>query len=103
MKKIIIEVKENHITNGEAGQPKFCPVALAIKEKLKINDHDQIKVYGSQFVINEEKWIDLPPIVEDFVSNFDVGGFTTFKPFSFEIKISRFQLFKAKFLTWLKK
>lgn len=82
-----IEVKQEHIEKGKRQDACHCPVALAIKDTVKVKF-----VYVHLFEINlKKKWarkaveITLSKKVEKFVKKFDDGK--KVKPFSFELKI----------------
>lgn len=98
VKKITIEVKQEHIDKGKRCDSKSCPVALAMMD------------FGLKYVyVGDLYWgrgdsgdvsskdIKLPGNATMFILNFDVG--ISVKPFSFELQISYYEYIKI----WLQR
>lgn len=62
-----IAVKKTHIHRGEQRNARACPIALALKESLGLDD---VRVNCHNVEIGKTK-IDLPQIAEDFIVKFD--------------------------------
>ena len=82
MKIITIKVTEKHIAKGIRVHGDKCPVALAIKEKLKI---ERLCVYSYGANINGNA-VRFPRAAALFVNRFDSGK--SVKPFSFKLKLN---------------
>jgi hypothetical protein len=91
---MIVEVKKKHIKNGKPEDCHLCPVALAIKDKLKIKQVENVEVAGHEIIYiykdeQEDTWQDdyeykCPRSVRRFVKKFDEGK--DVKPFKFILK-----------------
>lgn len=88
MKPIKIEVKQSHIKRGMPADPCGCPVALAIRSRLRGRDFG---VYGYivEFRGEDEIHSAVPAKVRRFVDLFDSDDEDVrkrCKPFSFTLK-----------------
>lgn len=80
-----IKVTDDHIRRGERGTASSCPVALAIKEQIKI---DAISVYGADVrlaISSREFYRHLPREVTEFVDDFDANSVV--QPFEFTLPL----------------
>lgn len=78
--KVKIEITKSDIKKGKKQQIDSCPIALAIKRKLKarnicVSDGVAFNLEGNEY------WVDLPNKASYFIDNFDDG--LKVKPFSF--------------------
>lgn len=99
MRTITINVTQEDIDNGEVGNPKSCPVALAVKKVVKADLILVDSIYltllwdSKRFLFfrkaGAEKTRVLPEKAKRFIRNFDAFGNSDkyVKPFSFEIEI----------------
>lgn len=74
-----IKVTRKHIRKGKRGLSFRCPVALALKEKTKVE-----WMVGLRYANSRVKLFDLPPVAVDFIRDFDDGK--RVEPFSFELE-----------------
>lgn len=90
-----INVTAEHIRKGKKDDCYFCPIALAIAEKVKTS----AEVFTTQVRIYKYEVYDLPKSATTFISRFDKrGGKKTAKPFSFILKgLTAAALFLALF------
>lgn len=82
-----IKITNKHIKKGRKGEPRLCPIALAIKEQVKNIDRNTIMIlYASaNFAIKgKEVHKDLPKKATKFIHAFDSGE--EVKPFEFNLK-----------------
>lgn len=78
-----INVTAEHIRKGKKDDCDFCPIALAIAEKVKTS----AEVFTTWVRIYKYEVYDLPKSAITFISRFDKrGGKKTAKPFSFILK-----------------
>lgn len=79
--KITIDVTQEHIDYGEAGNSESCPIALMLKEQgykdVSVGDECMFQYEGIEW------WAPLPNIAINFIKEFDDGN--KVEPFSFEI------------------
>lgn len=78
--KVKIEISKFDIKKGKIGQVSSCPIALAIKRKLKatdlyVGDCANFRYKGTEY------WADLPDKAHNFINRFDHN--LKVKPFSF--------------------
>ncbi len=78
----IINVTAKHIVEGERRQACRCPVALAIGDQW--DSHIQPVVLNSTICLGEH-FTPMPPEVDRFVRDFDVG--LPVEPFAFALDI----------------
>ncbi len=74
---IEVEVKPKHIKEGN-NMEESCPIALALKEKLHLNDDDTVQVNDERIFIAKSNgvefeitWTQLPSKVKNFIESFD--------------------------------
>jgi len=81
---MIINVEQKHIDTGLKLNCYFCPVALAIKDKIGRNNSVDCKAW--YVLINNEKY-NLPDQVFYWIMNFDKewSYIKLLEPFSFEL------------------
>ena len=81
-KKLRIRVTKKNIKYGKPNTTDFCPIALAVKSKIKTSnvsvDGETIELTSSRF---NGAIYDLPVRAQKFVDRFDTGD--SVKPFSF--------------------
>lgn len=75
-----IEVKAKHIRRGLRGDPKHCPIALAVDELLGITN---VYVENQEIYLGKTR-IYLPLVAQNFIEIFDEKK-SLAKPFEFEI------------------
>lgn len=75
-----ISVTEDHIKKGRKREPRFCPVAIAVRERLKLSEY-QVDV-GNRIWIKDFP-VEIPHAVNRFVSDFDNGR--PVEPFEFDL------------------
>ncbi len=63
-----IHVNYRDIDDGEPGSPHRCPIALALKRKLKTTN---VRVTGGALIDGHR--FSLPAKARDFISDFDEG------------------------------
>ena len=94
-----IQVTKEHIKEGKQQEPRYCAVALALKEKLGSNF--DVKVLAEDFIItNKENLIKIKnhivstnkrQMVINFISDFDsiseYQRLNELEPIEFELKI----------------
>ena len=92
-----IQVTKEHIKEGKQQEPRYCAVALALKEKLGSNF--DVKVLAEDFIItNKEVKIEnhivstnKRQMVRNFISDFDsiseYQRLNELEPIEFELKI----------------
>lgn len=81
MKRFKVSVTQKHITAGERGCPKTCPIALALQEQLpSFLEVEDVEVYNDHAQFGGFH-ITLPTRAERFVDRFD--AFAPVKPFEF--------------------
>ncbi len=78
-----VDVTEKHIRKGKRRQACFCPVALALKEKL----HKEVEAgpYDLFYLVSRKIAGEAvtPSVVSAFMRRYDCGG--PVKPFTFEV------------------
>lgn len=87
---IKIDVTTKHIKTGQPENESWCPIALAIREKLSIDPSDDgaVEVDGYEIKVEADNAIGrmrTPARASTFVENFDDNQ--TVKPFSFILKL----------------
>lgn len=84
MKTITVNVTSEDILRGIRNNCHFCPIALALKRKLKNQD---AWVGPTEFFLGHsyDQYIDIPNICINFMSTFDEGKYVD--PFSFTIEV----------------
>lgn len=86
MSALHVSVLPRHIEDGEVCNPRYCPVALALTERLDefSTDRPDLSVYGHYATIDGVR-ISLPEAVDIFVDDFDANE--DVRPFDFEVFI----------------
>ena len=92
MPLIEIQVTEEHIKDGKRTDCKFCPVALAIRDKVKseyiVDITEIIFIYNSQRLIKLDHTPETKAFIPDFDSyDPDLPACFQPKPFSFSLDI----------------
>ena len=104
--KIKINVKEEHIINGECFAPSGCAIALAVRDIIPetLINYFSIKIYDKNIIVNND-WTpkdarDKMDIFDDFSINNIVGKarLEHLQPFSFEVDVDESLLFPDKLL-----
>lgn len=81
MKRFKVSVTQKHIKAGKRGEPKSCPLALALQEQLpSFMEIEEVKVFNDHAEFGGYH-ITLPTRAERFVDRFD--AFEAVKPFEF--------------------
>lgn len=90
MATINFNITQHDIDTAIECDPYGCPVARAIKRKIKAGDMISVgvKIVTIQAGI-ENKHIDLPDEVAQFIRKFDCGGRQSAKPFSFKLSLPK--------------
>lgn len=78
---MIVNVKQEHIDDGEREDIERCPIALALREQT--GDCWTVGPQGCE-IEDADIFLRLPLIAQQFVKDFDTGNSVT--PFSFELK-----------------
>jgi len=88
--KLNIKVTQDHIDNGRQSMCNFCPVALAIEERLKDGVTVSVNCLGVGFSIcgAPHTQFPLPDIAREFVREFDCAGRHSVIPIQFDCDIS---------------
>jgi len=91
MNKIKVKVTEEHIAHGYAESCTKCPIALAIREQVKLDKEQTIFVrpYVATIYYNKDESLKfvsylLPEAAHQFIKTFDKGR--EVEPFEFEMK-----------------
>lgn len=66
----LIDVQWKHIYDGKAHDPLYCPVALAIREKLSLKGRSEVYVGGTMIMVRGRRYTS-PPTLCDWVEAFD--------------------------------
>lgn len=94
MKGNLIKVEQKHINKGKRGKCRFCPIALALKDRGLTHifvDADTVSFIRT--VKHEGSWYteiagcDLPRSARRFIKKFDKEGKNAVKPFNFYLDI----------------
>ena len=94
MKKLSVKVTRKHINKGMRYNSQCCPIALALKEQIKLNDKEYWLVVGDEasvciktgkisYSIKRIKQYYLPLAAQIFINTFDRGK--SVKPITFEL------------------
>lgn len=81
------KIIKKDIKHGERNSCADCPIALAVKRMLKL---DNVLVYSHVRVIDNSlkaTYYKLPKKATDFILKFDEGH--TVKPFTFELRVDK--------------
>ena len=78
-----ITVERRHIWNGRKDDPKYCPVATAMREILKRD----LEINGDTCFTEDRKRIDLPNSAKEWIKGFDEGK--QMEPITFSVRIGR--------------
>lgn len=68
--KVEINVADEHIEKGKAGDCRLCPISLAIKPLLKFNVPLEVTCYRIWLGV-ENRTVSLPLLARDFIRAFD--------------------------------
>jgi hypothetical protein len=80
---LTVDVTQDDINNGVAGDPWGCPVAMAVR---RLVGESQVEVVEDEISIGGSIYSN-PPEVKDFVFSFDTLGASSVDPMSFELVI----------------
>lgn len=80
--KLKINVTKADIKNGEPGEPRYCPIAIAFNRVSMYN----VKVTNRVFLVDDSVY-QLPKMAKNFTTLFDNGY--PVKPFSFNVRIRK--------------
>jgi hypothetical protein len=98
-----IQVTAQHIKEGQPGSAQYCPVALAIRERIKPDPHVSLCVrFTFAYLVNDTRGsnpghigqsnvvtsMKLPQEVTDFIYQFDtLSRYQSPSPFEFQLEI----------------
>jgi hypothetical protein len=80
--RILVEVKKRHINNGQPCKSSTCPVALAVKERVKSS---RVCVNPYEICV-DNLYCPTPKSVARFITKFD-RGCKPVQPFNFYLDI----------------
>lgn len=82
VKTINLEITQADIDNGRKQSCGWCPVAIAVKRQLQLDD---VSVGIDNIWLGPDKYTPLPHFIRDWIRNYDASR--PVKPFTYKIDV----------------